>query len=486
MKYAQTLILCAIVATVALICWELVRWLFHRPKGGFREWLRNPDYQRAAEKRIAARKALTIPADLSDEALAEMVERLFVEKDDDFNFERLQLVGQRGVPLLIAALDEPRTATVDWGFSGAHGLAGDSPLERICNLLEPFAPHEAIGPLARFAQSPKESFRKAAARALGNIAATDCSAPLRKLLDDEDDYVRGNAMTGIEGAIEAKRGDPLFLEAIFPAVVKLLNRSDMGVGGEPPKLLLKIDVEKALPILLSPEYLTTSNGELYHLLDALNEGGFKVPQAQLGPLLSELKKKSIQPDSLGRDYAAALRVYARNPDEATEQTLRTELTSPNDRIARAACEALAYLSGIENPLDAIQERMNESGFAGLTEPQQNYEAVFLYDAEVRNGGHLQYFANSSGNNWKSARRGLTAVGAAERARMLEEAIAVFGPGGPPEDREARQAIVARFSKSNDAAMEALDDRYYAGTENLEKLLSLYAIENKKHFVLSRD
>jgi len=479
MKSTPRLILIAIVTLMGVVA---LREVFTLARGGFRQEAGNPEDRRTGdEQSLTGREPQTDSKEGHNEALASMVERLFSKRDTDLSLTILPIVGQRAVPYLIAALDDPRTATVTWEISWPQGMAGNSPLERICILLEPFAPREAIGPLTRLAQSQNTEIRRVATKSLGNIGAAECVRPILQSLEDQVDDVRDAAMSGIAAALEAKRCDPTFIEAVFPAVTRLLNRDNTSVYGEAPRLLLKIDAERALPILLSPEYLSASNPELLYLIRALNEAGHKVPPARLVPLLDELKK-SVSADSRIGEYSEGLLAYARNPDGGTEQRLRSELQSPIEGVATAAGQGLTILAGIADPFAVVSERRKAVGFQGLTEPQQTYEAVFLYDAEVRNGGHSQYFINSSGNHWRTALRGLKAVGAPERAKILEEAVAIFGPEGAPEASEPRQEKMARLTAAEDATLDALDERYYSCRENLEKLLSLYAIENKEHFV----
>ena len=67
--------------------------------GGFREWVKNPEYKRqvaeAAAAREQQRRALQVPENISDDEIRAMVQRLFLPEDDDFNYERLKLVGAK-------------------------------------------------------------------------------------------------------------------------------------------------------------------------------------------------------------------------------------------------------------------------------------------------------------------------------------------------------------------------------------------------------
>jgi len=53
----------------------------------------------------------------------------------------------------------------------------------------------------------------------------------------------------------------------------------------------------------------------------------------------------------------------------------------------------------------------------------------MLEAEVNNGGFNQSFFNSWSDDWRDALEGLSAIGAASNARILERAVATFGPSG---------------------------------------------------------
>lgn len=454
-----------------------------KQKAGFREMVKKPELwketQRKLNEREAARQSLSVPDDISDAEIREMVERLFVHEDKDFNYDRLKLVGERAKPFLLEALNDPRVARRF--SSGDLSFGPDFPLERICGLLMELDPPAAAKALAAYAEHESDEHRKHAAIVLGEIGTSACIEPILKLLDDEDDYVRSYAMMGIERGIKKGSSTQEFLKAVFPALVKLLDRRDKSVGGEAPVLLLEIDQDKAPPILLSEKYFTITNRELHYIIEALNESGEIIPHDKLLPLLKDLKPR-IAEYPFDYQYAEALKAYAHNPDSKAEQTFRLELTSTNELVQEAAAESLGILKGVTNPFDIVFEIWKQEGFKGLSKPQKLYWAAIGYDGEVNNGGHSQYFFNSSGDGWKAAIAGLKAIGAKERASILQEALDLFGPTGPPEDRESRHIQLADFTTEQDKVLDKLDTQYYECKENMDALLALYAIKHKEHFV----
>jgi hypothetical protein len=118
----------------------------------------------------------------------------------------------------------------------------------------------------------------------------------------------------------------------------------------------------------------------------------------------------------------------------------------------------------------------------LNHHAQGAEAqVFLYDADVRNGGHLQYLGNFSPREFRLAIDGLRAIRAPERAAVLEEALQVFGRASPPKSRSRRHQILSSLTKQQRKFLSDLDQRYFGCQEDVDKLLALYAVEHKREF-----
>ena len=483
MKYAA--VITGIVAALALFGLFAYRLLkpHKRIFGGFRDWVKYPDYKQAATEYFATRQSLDSPDVHSEDEIHDMVDRLFVQNDDDLNFYSLKLVDTKAVPWLIEALENPKTASTKFNH-GDQTLAAESPFELIVDLLDSSGPAEAARPLAKYLLHEDDHFRKYAAIALGNIGTPECISPILKALNDDDDYVRSYAMMGIQRGVNAKRCSREFLDAIFPPLTTLLNRDDESASGTAPELLLAIDTDRALQVLLSQEYFNIENEELHYIIRSLNSAGHKIPHDTLLPFLSALKPLADKyPYDYG--YAEALMAYAYNPDASAEQTFRTEVKSSNEKVRAAAAEALAVLSEITNAQEVVFDALDNHEFDNLPLPQQHYYAVFIYDAEINNGGHSQYFVNSSGNHWRSAIEGLAAINANAKASILQEATSLFGATGPSADNILRHRQLAGFDKQKDTALDELDSRYYCCDENIEALLALYAINNKEHFTVHK-
>lgn len=480
----------AVIIVVVLCVLAIVAFLTLRGRlngestaGGFRDWVKNPDYKRSAEQYFAERDALTVPDDISQSEIQAMVDRLFVKEDNDFNLDKLKLVGDKATPLLVASLNSDRTFNTTFS-EGGHAFDAKSPFERICDLLEETCPSSAANPLARYASHPDDYFRKHAAIALGNIGTDECINPIVQLLGDEDDYVRSYAMMGIKRGIDGDRCTSNFLNSVFPALQPLLDRDDSSISGDAPQLMLAINQERAIPVMLSDKFFTHQNEELHYIVRAFNEADVPIPHGKLLPLIDVLQPLV---ETYPHDYqlATALIAYARNPDQNTEEQLSQLRDCPKKRVAEAAADGLAMLAGVTDPSTFVFEQLESHGWDGLSIEQQHYYAVLVYNGEVNNGGHSQYFVNSSGDNHKIALAGLNAMGATKRATILSQTLELFGANGPSTENDTRHEQIAAFSKRQDSKLDSLDSQYYECNENIDVLLSAYALANKKHFSRGR-
>ncbi|MCP3995573.1 MAG: DUF4375 domain-containing protein [bacterium] len=484
----RAIVILGIVLALAVVDCGPRRVHDHRSEGAddLHRWLKDPEACETVVGRMLARltpnESLTVPNDLSEEEIRRMVGRLFVREDEDLNRARLGLVKERAAPYLIKALEDPRTASMQYGRSGAI-----SPFTRIAGLLE-LGPREAVRPLVDFIDHENQDFREAAAEALGSIGTAECIAPVLKTLKDDDD-VRYSAMRGIEKGVEAGRSTRQFLDAIFPALMELLRDDSSYPFISAAQLMLLIDAERALPVLLSPEYFTTENEELYVIIDALNEALHKVPHRILLPFLESAKplvgttKTSRGYPTLPYDFQFGLGLvaYAINPDDSAEPTVRRELASSSEVVRTHAAAALEILFGTADAYDLVIDIVDEQGFDALSTPQKHYYAVNFYFTQVRNGGHSTYFDNSYGDNWKWAMDGLKAVGADARLEILREATAVFGTEGPSSDYSRRGEQLERLSPQQYDFLDELDERSHSSDENISVLLAMYTIANKEHF-----
>ena len=423
-------------------------------------------------------------AHLTDEDLRNMVERLYVEDDPGgANYLALVSAGQRAVPYLLRALADPRTQQAGLFNHGLH-QAYTSPFERICNLLAETAPPEAATPLLRYMEHPDNYFRRVSARVLAKIGTPECVAAVKRALADNTDEVRDAALLGIKQGIDARHRDPVFLNSVYPDVLSLLDRGPHE-GLHPASVLTAIDPASAARVLELPRYFNLKNPELGEILTALDSDQIAVPRPMLMRLLADLEPLAAEDSDREPDYAAALILYARNPDDKAKERFMVLIGSSSPAIAAAGARGLEILAGI-TPARTISRIYGQEGFAGMTKPQQYYHAVMDYQAEVHNGGHRRYFYDPSGNLHETAVEALRAIGAAGKADILASATAAFGSQRPAAECHDRRSQIDRFGPAQQRIFTAADERFFhaeeQGGERLSVLLTLYALNHKSDFV----
>lgn len=130
------------------------------------------------------------------------------------------------------------------------------------------------------------------------------------------------------------------------------------------------------------------------------------------------------------------------------------------------CIDQATLEG-DNPMDVIDpvwwigniyddEEVYERSLQLFSRPQRHVWAVCWYEAEVFNGGHVQFFTNSTGIVWRDALQGYLAAGIPEAAALIEESVRRLG-ATPASDREVRDE---QFDALEDDLCD-LNDAYFA-------------------------
>ncbi|MBN1313849.1 MAG: DMP19 family protein [Anaerolineales bacterium] len=102
-----------------------------------------------------------------------------------------------------------------------------------------------------------------------------------------------------------------------------------------------------------------------------------------------------------------------------------------------------------------EEAYNDT-LAQFSAEQRFVLAVNWYIAEVNNGGHEQFYYNSTGIVWKDALKGFEEIGLKEAAMILEESANRMG-GNPSLDRETRWEQMDDYNPNFDDLDEKLFD-----------------------------
>lgn len=116
------------------------------------------------------------------------------------------------------------------------------------------------------------------------------------------------------------------------------------------------------------------------------------------------------------------------------------------------------------------DRWAAVGVTALTELERDLATLWHVEADVTNGGFLHYYSRPGADLAWHAPEALARLGAAEKAAIMLAANTVFGPGGPPRDRQERRAAVAALGPAATAAFDALEERYYRDPVDVDELV----------------
>jgi len=119
------------------------------------------------------------------------------------------------------------------------------------------------------------------------------------------------------------------------------------------------------------------------------------------------------------------------------------------------------------------DRLAEVGFDNLTEEEKTLATVWKLEAEVENGGFAHYFSSAAGDLAFHGPIALEEIGAGNMARLVGQANAMFGPGGPPRDRATRANMVRDFSDETRQTLDALYDEFMESSEDTDALIDAY-------------
>ena len=110
-------------------------------------------------------------------------------------------------------------------------------------------------------------------------------------------------------------------------------------------------------------------------------------------------------------------------------------------------------------------------------------AVYWLKEEVDNGGFNLYFAGPMGDGSALALQGLRDMGAAQIAKPVQKAVAVFPGGKPPADHDKRVKVMETIKRRSQGVWGSCDDEFYLREEGLAPLALAYAKKNRSAIVL---
>ncbi|HJQ81055.1 MAG TPA: DUF4375 domain-containing protein [Lacipirellulaceae bacterium] len=471
-------VVAAVIAFLAIIAF-LAYWRFsgkYRQGMGFLEYVRNPRApQQLADELSEWHSAI---ARLATRPPKELVAMLLKDADQFGLASRaIREAGPHVVPALLEAINDPN-------FRGGKqvGPFGEprEPLETVLSCLEAYAPSQAVSVVAPLVDDQSHDIRRQAASLLGSIGADDAITLLQRLLSDEDDYVRSSAMRGIIAATIAGRATPRFKAAMYEAVKPLVFRRDPTVGGEGPRCLLLLDRRAAIAFLTDENNLSVGQENLHFVLRALREEHVEIGESHLLRMVSAIENNATKYPN-DRVLGELLQLLAPFKSDAAREAIHRSMQHASRHVRESAAKATVEAADLASPLDAAWDRLKSHGWKGLSTAQRRVLAVRILIDEVENGGFMQYFVNDSGNHWRDAAEGFSAIGGATDQKLLEEAVIRFGPQPPSEDRDNRHRQVARLARGSNRPFESIERRFYEDADDREVLLLNFILQHANEF-----
>ena len=147
-------------------------------------------------------------------------------------------------------------------------------------------------------------------------------------------------------------------------------------------------------------------------------------------------------------------------------------------VVAGTIETYQLLEPMYDQIDLSNDLTYEYTAKQFSCPMRLIFAVDSYMAEVYNGGHDQFFFNSTGVVWRDALEGLEAIGAQEAASILKRVIGRIDCEIPDDADERRKMM----DDLEDGIFEEDDQAFYDMSGNIEELVKIYIQQKANAFI----
>ena len=247
--------------------------------------------------------------------------------------------------------------------------------------------------------------------------------------------------------------------------------------------MIALDPARAATDFADPRWLSAANRNTHVIVEACNHAGIPLPATLVRTLLEHSLPLAVGSRCYPHQYvvAAALKSLALTSGEQARPFLESSLDSDQPEIQEAAAQGLVELAGLHDPVAFAMARVDEAGFEGLTRAQRVVYCAFEFEAEVCNGGLMQFFGNSSGNHVFETLEAIRELGHPEAEHALASAMALVGPLAREPDREMRLAAFEDRYDELQTAFKPLQSAYYGVQGKLKQKMLLYAVRHREDF-----
>lgn len=444
----------------------------------FQQFLSNWRYRRHLAAEFERFQNIQPPKNPSRRYMDRLVRKLCQQHTAWAANKELGMIGAAAVPSLLAGLERP-----DAKATFNVGAIPFSPFEHMIELLVPYAPDQVERHLWPLVTSASDDERKFAAVHLASLGRPGALQSLATLLNDQNGYVRSYVRIGAQRAVADGRATGEFRRGMYDLLLVQCDQKWPSALNDAPEAVVALDPVRAAADFGSARWLTIENSNAHRILNACNGAGIALPE----PLLRDIYEESTSRITSGRCYpfdyvaAEALTALVSSAGESVRPLLEAALESENEHLAEAGARGVASLAGIPDPASFVVDACHQNGFESLTEPQRVVYCAFLFDAEVCNGGIMQFFGNSSGDHVVETLAALRELGQAEALNALDAAVKAAGPLSMESDRELRlTAFEGRYDELK-SLFSPLESAYYKTNHQLRIKWQLFAARHAEHF-----
>lgn len=443
----------------------------------FRDFISNFRYRRRLEAKLERYQNIKPPENPSRRYIDKLVRRLLNEGTAWDARRELSMMGPIAVPSLVAALEDSRFHRVKW----PHFSAIPAPLDSVLELLVSHAGNEVVNVTLPLVKFPSTEIRKTAALHLASVGSASTIPTLKELMQDEDGYVRSYVRIGIHRAVAEGRAEDLFRRQSYDLLLSQCDLDWPGAQNDAAKTIIVLDPARAAIDLADERLLNLSNRNAHRILEACNRENVLLPETTLRQLLETALPLAVGERCYPNDSvaAAALRGLALSKVDDAGAIAESLINHENERVKEAAADALCVLAGIPDLTTFVTDRVNQVGYDALLHEQRVVYCALMFDAEICNGGLMQFFGNS--DYAVDTLAALLELPHREAYAVLDAAIKLVGPIARESDREVRLSGFEERWDELQLAFEPLEAAYFNQDVPLLQAGLLYAVRHADQF-----
>lgn len=449
-----------------------------RAKYPMLELARNPDAAARAKRTLDAHSAASQTGLLSEHKMRKLVKQL---RRDSGTFgitaKMLRAQGRHAEGVLLEALNNPAFLTLP---PASDHFIDSPPPETVIALLADCGSPASVPALTRLLDH--DSLGKAALRVYACLCDAQMIATLDKRIEHQGEDALDTICLGLGNRFYENDAEPEVRQAASELLAAHLFDAEDCMNAKVIETMLKIDRDKGLDALRCQRALMGTQRNRRIAIRELSHISGSLPP-QLATRLLETETDPVLQAGIIRAAMPALEPAVWRPavDRLLRQTPSVEDRFHRARLAETLLDIIAIWLGHESApaLCGVELQADQR-----TPTQRELSDIFSFDAEVCNGGLMQYFFNSSGARWRSVLKALERIGAEQIHDLLQRAAQTIGATQSDQTREQLHARLAKLTQQQEELLSQLDSAYYTQNSTLWVALAKHIAQNRALFARS--